>query len=362
MSMPLPQASARMNFRKIAMESGFSKSTVSLAFKGDPQIPPVTRQKILKIAERLGYAPSPAMRKLMSEIRRSPKNRSVLTIAILHSIRRPQPTGREEPIYKMFQGATEHANKLGYRWEEYVTHDSSHDIVKLEKRLRSLNTDGVLFLPPMDLDFVPDFKLLTLPAILLGVAPEGVRFRSVRADHYGNVQKACRTLIARGCKRIGLVGGTHILRHVFSAFEGAFFATIYQAGLAHISPLITDMHSMSEIAEYVENNACDGILTGPNCDPGFLASMRGKHSRNVRIATYPGQYSVDRSRNLSGIDEQWELIGRCGMDELARSIEMHRVDTVELPQHLLVPGVWVEGGTTRPLAGKIAKLSRKKSS
>jgi DNA-binding LacI/PurR family transcriptional regulator len=176
------------------------------------------------------------------------------------------------------------------------------------------------------------------------------------------VQKACRTLIARGCKRIGLVGEPHILRHVFSAFEGAFFATIYQAGLAHIPPLITEMDSMSVIADYIEKNACDGILTGPNCDPGFLASARGKHSRHVRIATYPGQYSVDQSRNLSGIDEQWELIGRCAMDELARSIEMHRVDTVELPQHLLVPGAWVEGETTKPLAGKVAKLSRKKSS
>jgi hypothetical protein len=119
---------------------------------------------------------------------------------------------------------------------------------------------------------------------------------------------------------------------------------------------------MREIADYVEKNACDAILVGPNCDPAFLASSRGRYARNVRIATYPGQYSVDRSRNLSGIDEQWELIGRSGMDELARSIEMHRVDTVELPQHLLVPGVWVEGGTTKPLAEKIAKLSRKKSS
>jgi hypothetical protein len=41
---------------------------------------------------------------------------------------------------------------------------------------------------------------------------------------------------------------------------------------------------------------------------------------------------------------------------------MHRVDTVELPQHLLVPGVWVEGGTPKPHAEKIAKLSRKKTS
>jgi hypothetical protein len=81
----------------------------------------------------------------------------------------------------------------------------------------------------------------------------------------------------------------------------------------------------------------------------------------VRIATYPGQYSVDRSLNLSGIDEQWELIGRSGMDELARSIEMHRVDTGELPQHLLVPGLWVEGATTKPLAKKSAKSARKKS-
>ena len=49
------------------------------------------------------------------------------------------------------------------------------------------------------------------------------------------------------------------------------------------------------------------------------------------------------------------------MDELARSIEMHRVDAVELPQHLLVPGVWVEGGTTEPLAKKSANSARKKS-
>ena len=49
------------------------------------------------------------------------------------------------------------------------------------------------------------------------------------------------------------------------------------------------------------------------------------------------------------------------MDELARSIEMHRVDTGELPQHLLVPEVWVEGGTTKPLAKKSAKNARKKS-
>ena len=65
---------------------------------------------------------------------------------------------------------------------------------------------------------------------------------------------------------------------------------------------------------------------------------------------------MDRSLNLSGIDEQWELIGRSGMDELARSIEMHRVDTGELPQHLLVPEVWVEGGTTKPLAKKVQKM------
>jgi hypothetical protein len=39
---------------------------------------------------------------------------------------------------------------------------------------------------------------------------------------------------------------------------------------------------------------------------------------------------------------------------------MHRVDAVELPQHLLVPGVWVEEGTTKPLAKKSANSARKK--
>jgi LacI family transcriptional regulator len=338
-----------LNIKTLAKESGFSTATVSLALRGHPRISAATRTKIRKVAETLGYVSSPAVRALMTEIRRPASNRSVLSVAFLHSIRRPEPNGKEEPIFKMYQGAIEHAEKLGYRSEEYFTHDSNHDIVKLEKKLRSLNTDGVLVFPPMDLDFVPDFKSLTLPTILLGVAPEGIRFRTVRADHFGNVQKACRMLLACGCTRIGFVGEEYMLRHVFSAFEGGFFATIYQAGLTLIPPLITEKHSMREIANYVEKNSCDGILVGSNCDPGLMASTRGKFSRNVRIATYPGQYSIDRSRNLSGINEQWELIGRCGMDELARSIEMHRLDTFDLPQHLLVAGLWVEGQTTKPL-------------
>jgi len=45
--------------RLIAETCGYSRSSVSLALRGDPRLPEATREKILRVARELGYRPNP---------------------------------------------------------------------------------------------------------------------------------------------------------------------------------------------------------------------------------------------------------------------------------------------------------------
>ena len=58
-----------MSTRRIAAEAGLSPSTVSLALRNSPKIPAATKQRIRKIAQRLGYRPDGKLTELMSHLR-----------------------------------------------------------------------------------------------------------------------------------------------------------------------------------------------------------------------------------------------------------------------------------------------------
>ena len=50
----------------VARAVGYSRATVSLALRGDASIPEKTRQRIAKVAEKLGYRTNPLVSALMS--------------------------------------------------------------------------------------------------------------------------------------------------------------------------------------------------------------------------------------------------------------------------------------------------------
>ncbi|MFQ6048233.1 MAG: LacI family DNA-binding transcriptional regulator, partial [Phycisphaerae bacterium] len=50
----------------VAREAGVSAMTVSMALRGDRRVRASTRQRIIQVAERLGYTPSAVARALVS--------------------------------------------------------------------------------------------------------------------------------------------------------------------------------------------------------------------------------------------------------------------------------------------------------
>ena len=59
-----------MTLKQIAARAGLSPATVSYALRGDPKIPPETRERVQAVARSLGYKPNPRIAGLMAHIRR----------------------------------------------------------------------------------------------------------------------------------------------------------------------------------------------------------------------------------------------------------------------------------------------------
>ena len=343
-----------MNIKTIAKASGFSTATVSLALSGHPRISESTRQKIKKIAEALGYTTTPAVRALMSEIRIPPSKRRRMDVAFINNWSHPFVAGPEEPLRAFFEGAVRSANSSGYFWKEHQIGGDRDKMALVEKTLNFTNVDGALFFPPEDLGSPPSFNQLKIPMISVGLALPNLHVTTVQADHYLNVCTAFKMLFQTGCRRIGFVSDKRSTPSNSFRFLGAYLASLHESGIEPIDPLILK-GGMCEISAYVERMKCDGVLVGPNYNLTAIRASGGDYARKVRIATYCGMYQNDRKNRISGIDERWEYIGGIAMDQLAKNIELHTTEKEESAKLILIPGVWVEGDTTRPLKTSIRR-------
>ena len=56
---PKPENKRRTTIKDVAKVAGVHFTTVSLALRRHPSIPEATRERIRRVAERIGYAPDP---------------------------------------------------------------------------------------------------------------------------------------------------------------------------------------------------------------------------------------------------------------------------------------------------------------
>jgi DNA-binding LacI/PurR family transcriptional regulator len=141
----------------------------------------------------------------MTEIRKKPTERRCLELGFINNWSHSLVQAPDEPLQKMFQRATRRAEELGYRWKEYWTHESSQLLNKMDIEMWQKSVDGILIFPPRHIGFIPHLQKSKVPVFLVGLHLPELNYPCVEADHYFNAELACMKLIAKKCKRIGVV-------------------------------------------------------------------------------------------------------------------------------------------------------------
>ncbi len=179
--------------KEVAREAGVSVATVSRVFNEKGPVRDETRQRILEVALRLGYAPHATARSLIT--------RKTGTIAVL------LPDLYGEFFSEVIRGVDLAARRSGY----HILVSSSHsDRSEVEAVLRALRgrVDGLIVMSPE-----ADARALaanlpgTLPIVLLNCQVEGTAFDSINLDNYGGALAMIRHLASLGHRRIAHVKG-----------------------------------------------------------------------------------------------------------------------------------------------------------
>jgi DNA-binding LacI/PurR family transcriptional regulator len=207
------ERAGRVTIRDIAERAGVSKGAVSYALNGRPGVSDDTRDRILSIAEELGWYPNRAARALSA----ARADACGLVLA------RPARTLALEPFFMEFIAGVE--SELATRaiaLTLQLVEDVEHEIAVYRRWWGEHRVDGVLMVDLRVEDpRVEELVRLGLPAVVVGGPVENRALPAVWHDEASVVTEAVQYLAALGHERIAHVTG--VLDFVHTVQRAAAF-------------------------------------------------------------------------------------------------------------------------------------------
>jgi DNA-binding LacI/PurR family transcriptional regulator len=199
-----------------------SKGAVSYALNGQPGVSDGTRERILAIAEELGWYPNRAARALSAE--RAEACGLVLA--------RPAKTLALEPFFMEFiAGVESELSARSVALTIQLAEDVAEEVDVYRRWWGERRVDGVLVLDlRIDDPRIDELERLGLPAVVVGGPVPGGKLPSVSHDEASVVVEAVRYLAALGHTRIGRVAGVSHFVHTMQRTE-AFRSVVHDLDL-----------------------------------------------------------------------------------------------------------------------------------
>jgi DNA-binding LacI/PurR family transcriptional regulator len=281
---PDPAGSARPARRPtiadIARSAGVSKSAVSYALNGQQGISPATAERILAVANDLGWRPNRAARSL----RAATAGACGVVLAGRPSV---HPFG---PYFSdLFSGIEGELSSRGIALMLQMVDDTAEEMVVLRNWWAERRVDGVILVNLRAEDpRIPFLEDLGMPAVVIG-GPAGTgRLPYSATDDAGGMREMLRYLVAIGHRRIARVAGPGDMMHTVER-TAMFGAELEQAGV-HGETIETDYTSTAGAW------ATRRLLSGPrptaivyDSDVMAVGGLGVAHEMGVAV---PGQLSL----------------------------------------------------------------------
>lgn len=206
----------RPTIADIARRAGVSKGAVSYALNGQPGVSEATRQRILAIADEIGWNPNSAARALSG----------ATANAVGLALRRPARILGIEPFYmELISGVQGELAARSYALTLQVVADQEAELRVYRRWWGEQRVDGVFVCDLQVADRrVPMLEELQLPAVVIG-GPDGVGgLTSVWHDDAAALVETMKYLVALGHRRVARVAGLPDLLH--TAIRTRAFAEI----------------------------------------------------------------------------------------------------------------------------------------
>lgn len=213
---------SRITINDVARVAGVSKGAVSFAFNNRSGLAPETRERILAVAQEMGWTPSSRARALAVS----------RAFAVGLVMARPPETLRADPFFPSFIAGVEgELSRRGYALLLQVVPEHEGELQSYRRLSDEGRVDGV-FVTDLYVDDPRPALLaeLGLPAVIVGPALPEAYWPAVGVDDAPGIVAAVDHLVELGHTRIAHVGGPQAMVHGRSRRE-AWAGALRAAGL-----------------------------------------------------------------------------------------------------------------------------------
>lgn len=261
----------------LARQLGISKSTVSRALTGHPNVNPATRQQVLDLAGQLNY------------------QRNQLAISLLTS--RTRTVGIMVPEFisfffpKVIIGAQPELTKAGYNVVICHANESYETEVSNTRALLASRVDGLLVSHTKEtrnFDHFRQFGQQGVPVVFFNRVCEDMDVSKVLVDDHAGAFAAVSYLIESGCRRVAHLAGPDTLVGSRNRLNGYRDALLHHGLVPDPDLIISYDLTIEKVNIYV--NHLLNLPQPPDAlfainDPTAIEALRVIKSRGLRVPT-----------------------------------------------------------------------------
>ena len=353
----------RVTLADIARKADVHVTTVSLALRNHQRLPLATRERIQKLARKLGYAPDPMLRALVAYRGRVTERRNPVTLAYVTNWNTRWGWKEVTAHPDFYAGALAKAEELGYKLEHFWMREPGLTHGRLSNILKARGINGVIIASHQrEVDAELHFDWASFSAVKIDYFPHRPALHNVTNNQCDIIRLAMQHVMAAGYRRIGFVmhrGWDHSVDHLWTAG--------FLCEQAKLQPEDRIPMMLFPNAEPIENwiNESKGDVV-PEARPfeqwfreyrpevviskasfvlPLLAAMKLRVPRDVSFVDVFLNKPVART---GGVRQNHATVGALAVEILAGQLQHNKFGVPEIPTTTYVEGTWFDGASCPP--------------
>ncbi len=263
----------------VARAAGVSRQLVSLILRGEPGAREETRQRVIKLADELGYVPDDRARKL-----RQPTSRM---LGIIFELQQPF---HDEVVEQLYLAASERDYDVSLSAISRTRDETVAISSLLMERCEAL-IDIASSLPRKQLDAIA----ARVPVVLAARRPRTDTVGSARCDDIAGLRMAVEHLAALGHRRIAHIDGADAAGSADR--RSSYLRTMRRLGLGEFTDVVTGGMTESEGARAMRE-----LLTR-EAPPTAIIAFNDRCATGVLDIAIRNGYQIPRTLSVMGYDD-----------------------------------------------------------
>jgi LacI family transcriptional regulator len=338
---------SRVTLADVARAAKLSTGGTSYALRGHPSIPPVTVEKVRRLAAEMGYKPDLRISSLMATIRRSRPLTSRETLAFVW-INTPRKTDKlpvhlQHYVRVILQGAQQRADQLGCALEEFWLDEREMRPHRLNQILSARGISGVIISPAASDKAVSiDWDWGAFACAIIGNTDCSPELHRSAHYHYRSVWLTLERLREEGYVRPAAILSRSVQDRIHSMQLAAFLTNHPTQKIAAASACFSDPEKFGELEPWLRKLSPDALILGWPVNQRIAEQLRELAPRARRLVTLEWQ----PQGVLPGMDPCNEAIAANAVDLVIAQLHRNELGLPSRPTTLLLDGLWRETWTS----------------